>query len=101
MTTRRVFMQTAGALLAGLALPLRWPPSAPWSTVTEIPMRSYTAGSKVWFHPIGVLADPGATIRWVANENVHTTTAYHPTNDHHPLRIPQGAEPWNSGYLVN
>ena len=101
MTTRRVFMQTAGTLLAGLALPLRWHASAPWSAVTEIAMRSDTAGSKVWFDPIGVLVEPGATIRWVVKENVHTTTAYHPKNDHHSLRIPQGAEPWNSGYLVN
>lgn len=94
-------MQTAGTLLAGLALPARWYASAPRSTVTEIAMRSDAAGSKVWFDPIGVLVEPGATIRWVVKENVHTTTAYHPKNDHHSLRIPQGAEPWNSGYLVN
>jgi hypothetical protein len=33
--------------------------------------------------------------------DVHTTTAYHPANDSHPLRIPQDAEPWASDYLVN
>lgn len=94
-------MQTAGALLTGLALPARWRVSAPWSTVMEIAMRSDPAGSKVWFDPVGVLVEPGTTIRWVVKENVHTTTAYHPKNDHHPLRIPEGAKPWDSGYLVN
>jgi plastocyanin len=34
-------------------------------------------------------------------ENVHTTTAYHPKNDMHSLRIPKSATPWNSGFLVN
>ena len=32
--------------------------------------------------------------------NVHTSTAYHPANHRHPLRIPEAAEPWESGYLV-
>jgi hypothetical protein len=32
---------------------------------------------------------------------VHTATAYHPANAQHPLRIPAGASPWDSGYLVN
>jgi hypothetical protein len=31
---------------------------------------------------------------------VHTTTAYHPRNDHHSLRIPEGAAPWDSGFLL-
>jgi hypothetical protein len=31
---------------------------------------------------------------------VHTTTAYHPKNDHHSLRIPEGAAAWDSGFLV-
>jgi hypothetical protein len=28
-------------------------------------------------------------------------STYHPDNDHHPVRVPEGAMPWNSGYLVN
>ena len=101
MTTRRAFVQTSGALLTGMALAPWWSAPAPWSTVMEIAMRSDPAGSKVWFDPLGVLVKPGTTIRWVVEENVHTTTAYHPKNDHHSLRIPEGAEPWDSGYLVN
>jgi plastocyanin len=64
-------------------------------------MRSDPLGSKVWFDPVGVFVEPGTRIRWVVKENVHTTTAYHPKNGRHSLRIPEGAEPWDSGFLVN
>jgi len=30
-----------------------------------------------------------------------SATAYHPANDNHSLRIPENAEPWDSGYLVD
>ena len=73
----------------------------PQRRVVEIAMRSDTLGSKVWFDPVGILVAPGTTIRWVVKENVHTATAYHPKNGHHSLRIPEGAEPWDSGFLVN
>lgn len=63
-------------------------------------MRSDALGSRVWFDPVGVHVAPGTTVRWIVRENVHTTTAYHPQNDHHSLRIPQHAAPWNSGFLV-
>ena len=49
---------------------------------------------------MGSLVQPGQTVRWIVAENVHTTTAYHPRNEGHPLRIPEGAEPWDSGFLV-
>jgi plastocyanin len=39
-------------------------------------------------------------VRWVVEANVHTATAYHPANGGRPLRIPERAEPWDSGYLV-
>jgi hypothetical protein len=39
-------------------------------------------------------------VRWVNQANVHTSTAYHPDNVGHALRIPEAAEPWDSGYLV-
>lgn len=52
------------------------------------------------FDPIGLWVPMGQTVRWVVHQDVHTTTAYHPKNDHHSLRIPEGAEPWDSGFLV-
>jgi plastocyanin len=66
-----------------------------------IEMRSDALGSRVWFDPIGLYVEPGATVRWIVRENVHTTTAYHPQNDHHPLRIPESAVAWDSGFLVH
>ena len=64
-------------------------------------MRSREKGAHVAFDPIGVLVQPGTTIRWIVEADVHTTTAYHPSNDSHPLRIPQDAQPWTSDYLIN
>ncbi len=92
-------MQTGGGLLlAGSLLPR----SAASADVVEISMRGNADGSKVWFDPIGVLVQPGQTIRWTNRDpgNAHTATAYHPKNFEHPRRIPEGAEPWNSDYLL-
>ncbi len=69
--------------------------------VEVVVMRSNLAGSWVSFDPVGLFVEPGTTIRWTVQANVHTTTAYHPRNDHHPQRIPETAMPWDSGYLVN
>ncbi|MEO8636174.1 MAG: plastocyanin/azurin family copper-binding protein [Gemmatimonadales bacterium] len=64
-------------------------------------MRSDSLGSRVWFDPVGLFVVPGTTVRWIVRDNVHTTTAYHPRNDHHSLRIPEQALPWDSGFLVH
>ena len=63
-------------------------------------MRSEPDGAQVGFDPIGLKVGPGTVVRWVVEANVHTATAYHPANAGHPLRIPERAEPWDSGYLV-
>ena len=65
-------------------------------------MRGNADGSDVWFDPIGVLIRPGQSVRWVNADpgNSHTSTAYHPSNEGHPLRIPEGAASWNSDYLL-
>lgn len=63
-------------------------------------MRSDALGSKVWFDPIGAWIEPGTTVRWLVGESVHSTTAYHPDNSNHSLRIPEKAEPWDSGILT-
>lgn len=101
-TTRRRLLRAGGRALAGLALlPLVRRSPAGAKEVVEITMGSDVLGAKVWFDPIGVLIEPGQTVRWVNDgRNVHTATAYHPANDGRPLRIPEDAEPWDSGYLV-
>ena len=100
MPSRRDFLKTGGLGLAGFGLlPNRWLRSTKALAVIE--MRSDALGSRVWFDPIGLLVEPGATVRWIVRENVHTTTAYHPRNDKHSLRIPERAVPWDSGFLVH
>ena len=82
--------------LVGLAAPRR-PHAAP---PVEIRMRATERGEHVWFDPIGVFVEPGQTVRWIVDHDVHTVGAYHPANDQHSLRIPDGATPWNSGFLM-
>lgn len=68
---------------------------------TTIRMISDRLGTMVGYSPIGLLVQPGETVRWLNESGVHTVTAYHPANGSRPLRIPELAEPWDSGYLVN
>ena len=95
---RRGVLRAGGLLLAGLGATSLRPIRA--GGVVEIRLRSDLLGAHVTFDPIGVLIEPGQTVRWVNEANVHTSTAYHPANDDHALRIPEAAEPWDSGYLV-
>lgn len=98
-TDRRGLLRAGGLVLAGLAAPavLR---RALAGGIVEIRLMSDRLGSRVWFDPIGLLVEPGQTVRWVNEAGVHTSTAYHPANEGRPLRIPEEAEPWDSGYLV-
>jgi plastocyanin len=99
--SRREFLKAGGLVLTGLGMAPLFGTQLLASPDPElIEMRSDALGSRVWFDPIGLFVQPGTTVRWIARENVHTTTAYHPNNDHHSLRIPDGAVPWDSGYLV-
>jgi plastocyanin len=99
--SRREFLKAGGLALAGLGVSPRFGTGLLASSDPKvIEMRSDALGSRVWFDPIGIYVESGTTVRWIARENVHTTTAYHPKNDHHPLRIPGGATPWDSGFLV-
>lgn len=108
MTTRREFLRAGGLTLAGLAIPPGLGPglvgaaesSRPVSDVLEIRMRSDVRGAHVWFDPVGARIDPGTTVRWVLEANVHSTTAYHPANGDFAPRIPPASEPWDSGLLT-
>lgn len=98
MGTRRDFLTVGGLALASLAVPTLARAAGP----VEIHMRSSPRGEEVWFDPIGVRIEPGQTVRWIMASpgNPHTTTAYHPRNANHSLRIPEAAAPWDSGFLV-
>jgi plastocyanin len=97
--TRRTFLEAGGLWLAGLVAA----DAAIPASMVEIRMRSDARGEHVWFDPVGILVEPGSTVRWVMASpgNPHTTTAYHPRNANHSLRIPEDAAPWDSGFLVN
>ena len=100
MPGRRKLLKAGGGALAGLFFPALASSWAAPETV-EIHMRSRENGAYVTFDPIGLLVQPGTKIRWLVEADVHTTTAYHPANDSHSLRIPTSAQPWASDYLVN
>jgi plastocyanin len=96
---RREFLWGSGSL--AVALPLSAGPAFA-GPVAEITMTGRTDGSKVWFAPYGLLIQPGQTVRWINKDksNSHTATAYAPANDDHPRRIPEGAKPFDSDYLL-
>ena len=71
----------------------------PQQEVVTIRMIQSADGSQVYFDPVGVHIAPGQKVRWVQESGYHSTTAYHPSNDNHELRIPEDAEPWDSGIL--
>lgn len=95
--SRRAVLAAGGLMLAGRLLRPAAPALA--AGIAEIRMASGARGAHVTFDPVGLLVEPGTLIRWVLESGVHTATAYHPANDR-PLRIPEGAEPWDSGYLM-
>lgn len=98
---RRSFLQTSGGIiLAGLAT------TAGLSHAEEGPidiaMMGTPGGARVWFRPIGLLIEVGQTVRWTNRDpgNSHTSTAYHPSLYKKTQRIPEGAKPWDSGFLL-
>jgi plastocyanin len=97
--TRRRMMEAGGGILAALVIR---PAAAPAGDVVDITMRGKADGSHVWFDPIGVHIQPGHTVCWTNRDpgNSHTVTSYHPEIFERPLRIPVGAKPWNSDYLM-
>jgi plastocyanin len=94
--SRRRLLAGGGLLL--LAAPALRRASA--AGLAEIGMLSDPEGARVGFDPVGLRVAPGTTVRWVVAANVHTATAYHPANGGRPPRIPEAAEPWDSGYLA-
>jgi plastocyanin len=65
--------------------------------VVEISM--VTEGQEFYFDPVGLLVEPGTTVRFINQSGQHTATAYCEDNGK-PQRIPEGAECWDSGMLV-
>ncbi|GMG84920.1 hypothetical protein LNKW23_41360 [Paralimibaculum aggregatum] len=95
---RRSALALGGGLLAALAAPRLLLANGP----EVIGMRGTARGEHVWFAPVGLAVAPGTTLRFVNDDagNSHTATAYHPAILDRPRRIPRGAEPWDSGFLL-
>lgn len=70
------------------------------SDVVVVRATADETGGDVFFDPIGLHIQPGQTVRWVLGRSYHSTTAYHPQNGNHELRIPEKARPWDSGILT-
>jgi plastocyanin len=91
MLTRRLLVAAGGLFAAGL--------TRADGAVVEIQMRSTADGGNVGFDPVGLLIQPGQTLRWICEANYHTAAAYHPANADHSLRIPRAASPFASDVL--
>jgi plastocyanin len=98
MWTRRHVLALGGGGLVTLAAP----PRARAATTEVIEMSGTARGEHVWFRPLGLAVAPGTTLRWMNRDggNSHTATVYHPDLFGRPRRIPEGAQPWDSGFLL-
>ena len=64
-------------------------------------VRMVTEGSNFYFDPIGLFVEPGDTVEWVIESGSHSTTAYSTDSQYANVsRIPEQAEPWDSGILT-
>ena len=97
LTRRDLLLAAGGALLA-----INLPSLASGQPSVLIEMRGTARGERVWFDPFGFAVLPGSTLKFINrdNGNAHTVTAYHPKLFERVRRIPELAEPFNSGYLL-
>ncbi|MDZ7828758.1 MAG: plastocyanin/azurin family copper-binding protein [Halofilum sp. (in: g-proteobacteria)] len=93
---RRTFLGAGGVFIAGLSFGR----GAAMADRAHIRLVQDAATGFAGFVPVGLRVEPGTLITWENGSGVHTVTAYHPDNGGRPRRIPAGAEPWDSGYLI-
>ena len=91
------FFRSFVALLVAAALALTGAALAQDGEVVEVEM--ITEGSNFYNDPVGLIVEPGTTIRFVNVSGQHSATAYSEANGK-MQRIPPAAESWNSGVLV-
>jgi plastocyanin len=96
--SRRHLLALGGGGIAALMAP----PILHAAGTEEIGMRGSARGEHVWFTPTGVAVATGTLLRFVNHDagNSHTATCYHPALFDRPRRIPEGATPWDSGFLL-
>lgn len=102
---RRSFLKAASVATATLANGMGWTrelgaQEMGGEEVTEIRIGAFYAIGRWYFDPVGVHVQPGQKIRWICRKWGGSVTAFHPSNDNHELRIPEGARPFDSGILI-
>lgn len=110
-TRRQVLATTASAAIIGVAGCLDSDEGEHDDTETEhdheekplepsheatVAMRTEHGGQH--FDPHVTWVEVGGTVTWENESGAHNAVAYHPDNDK-PLRIPEGAEPWETDLL--
>lgn len=74
--------------------------SVPHEPAESATVQMVTTENGLHFEPHVVWIENGGTITWNNESGSHTATAYHPDNEDKPLRIPDDADPWDSGLLT-
>lgn len=96
---RRDFLRAVGAGAVALGSTGWLRPAVQRSRIPQIRMsRNYRIG-RYHYDPLGLFVEPGQTVSFVSVQDGFSATAYHPDNDNHELRIPEQAEPFDSGIL--
>jgi plastocyanin len=96
---RRKFLILAGSGITGIgAASQRLSPDVTQGSDSDTPrilaLSSYIRGV-YYFDPAGLYVEVGQTVQW-AGMGSRTTTAFHPSINNKELRIPEGAEPFDS-----
>lgn len=96
---RRKFLILAGSGVAGIgASSQRLSSDVTQGADSDIPrilaLFSYLRGV-YYFNPAGLYVEVGQTVQW-AGMGSRTATAFHPSINNKELRIPEGAEPFDS-----
>ena len=104
--SRRGFLVTAGlaaldtVVLQGFARGQRAQSTeAKPGTVLVLARRNYAQG-RFYFDPAGVFLEVGQTVRWENSDWGFNVSAFHPEIENHELRIPEAAQPFDSGLMV-
>ncbi|WP_417727714.1 cupredoxin domain-containing protein [Roseovarius sp.] len=95
---RRELLTVGGGVIATLAFPR----VVRATQVETVEMKGTARGEHVWFEPMGLAVASGTTLRFINRDpgNSHTATAYHPHIFDRQRRIPAGAAPWDSDFLL-
>lgn len=102
---RRRFLTGSVSLVSSLVvINWRWEPLSAQRAILDpgglqIGINSRYETGQWFYEPMGLFIEPGQTVKWTANNWGATITAFHPSNDNHELRIPEKAEPFDSGIL--